>query len=257
MFAYATLLLLGCEHNPAAPIIPAAVVNIRITPNPDTLVAGGTRQFTVLGTYTNTVRATSGGVSGFATVNITVSLGSASSFALLGGSGASSCTGVSSVAGNVGVDPTGTISGFPSPCAINAPGDGTVHLNDAIAASAQADVSTANSALSSVACTTDLTGQDLGGKTLAPVVYCFTSSAQLTGTVTLSGPSTGLWVFRTGSTLTTAAGARVVLGGGTLASNVYWQVGMSATRAARGACGAWSDLASLTQSAHVPSSTMR
>jgi len=209
---------------------------VSITPTWTIVNSGGTISGTGLftagttpGTFTNTVRATSGAIAGFASVNVTVNLGTAAPFAVLGGSGASSCAGVSSVAGNVGVSPGGTISGFPVPCVIAAPGDGVVHLNDSAAATAQADMTAANTSLSSLACTMDLSGQDLGGKSLAPGVYCFTSSAQLTGAVTLTGPSTGLWIFRISSTLTTATGSSVGLSGGAQAANVFWQVGTSAT----------------------------
>jgi len=74
-----------------------------------------------------------------------------------------------------------------------------------------------------------LTGQDLGGLTLFPGVYCFSSSAQLTGTLTLSGG--GPWIFQIGSTLTTATGSAVLVNGSQdcNGTNIYWQVGSSAT----------------------------
>ncbi|MHB1192199.1 MAG: hypothetical protein ACYC6F_04055 [Longimicrobiales bacterium] len=247
-------------------IVAGPLATITVSPDPAALGVGGTQQFTAVGmdgsgnvvaitptwsvvagggsiagsgmftagavpgTYANTVQATSGAISGFATVTVTVNLGAAASFAVLGGgAGASSCTGVSSVSGNVGVSPSGTMSGFPSPCVILAPGDGSVHLNDATAAAGQAAVTTANGTLTGMAQTADMTGQDLGGKTLAPGVYDFTSTAQLTGTLTLDGPADGIWVFRIGTALTTAAGAKVTLAGSAQAGNVYWQVGSSAT----------------------------
>jgi hypothetical protein len=76
-------------------------------------------------------------------------------------------------------------------------------------------------------CDQDLTGQDLGGKTLTTGVYCFTTSAQLTGILHLSGP--GVFIFRIGSTLTTASGSSVALEATAEACNVFWQVGSSAT----------------------------
>jgi hypothetical protein len=183
---------------------------------------------TTLGTFTNTVRAISGSISGFATVTVTLNLGSAATFAALGGAGASSCTGASTIGGDVGVDAGGTISGFPTPCVISAPGVGPPHVGDATAIAAQADVTTAYTSLAGMACTQDLTGQDLGTKTLTPGVYCFSTSAQLTGTLTLSGSATDVWVFQIGSTLGAAAGSIVTLSGAN-AGNVYWQVGSSAT----------------------------
>jgi hypothetical protein len=76
-----------------------------------------------------------------------------------------------------------------------------------------------------------MTGLDLGGKTLIAGVYCFSSSAQLTGTLTLDaqGNANAVFIFKIGSTLTTASGSSVLLiNGGTLC-NVFWQVGSSAT----------------------------
>jgi hypothetical protein len=58
-------------------------------------------------------------------------------------------------------------------------------------------------------------------------VYCFDSSAQLTGTLTLNG--NGVYVFQIGSTLTTASNSSVVLANGATAGNVFWQVGSSST----------------------------
>jgi type VI secretion system secreted protein VgrG len=79
----------------------------------------------------------------------------------------------------------------------------------------------------------DLTGQDLGGKTLLPGVYFFSSSAQLTGTLTLddNGDPNAQFVFQMGSTLTTAPNSAVVTidGGANPGSTVFWQVGSSAT----------------------------
>ena len=82
-----------------------------------------------------------------------------------------------------------------------------------------------------MACGTNLTGQDLGGMTLGPGVYCFNTSAAVTGTLTLDGQGNpnAVFVFQMGSTLTTATGAAVNLIGAAQATNVYWQVGSSAT----------------------------
>jgi hypothetical protein len=177
----------------------------------------------------NTLTATALGLTGSPltfTATATVNLGTAAAFAVLG-AGASSCVGTTNIAGNVGVYPAGTMSGFPTPCVISAPGDGTVHLNDATALHAQTDVAIANVSLTGMACTTDLTGQDLGTVApLAPGVYCFSSTAQLTGTLTLSGPANGLWVFKIGSTFTTAAGATIT--GTAPAANIFFVVGSDA-----------------------------
>ncbi len=188
----------------------------------------------VAGTFAGTIKATSGTVSGFANVTVSnagpvgPSLGTAAVYAVLG-STAVSCIGVTSVAGDVGVAPAGSVSGFPAPCVIAAPGAPSPHVNDASATTAQADVTPAYNALAGMPCGTALTGFDLGGMTLAPGVYCFTSSAQLTGILHLAGPANGLWVFQIATALTTGTSSQVVLSGGAQAKNVFWQVGTSAT----------------------------
>ena len=151
--------------------------------------------------------------------------GTEQSFAVLGGSTVTN-TGSSVITGNLGVSPGTAITGFP-------PGivTGVTHSADAVALQAQTDTTAAYIDLASQPCTTDLTGQDLGGKTLVPGVYCYSSSAQLTGALTLDagGVSNAVWVFKAGSTLTTAVNSSVNLIGGANPCNVYWQVGSSAT----------------------------
>jgi len=100
-------------------------------------------------------------------------LGTEQSFAVLGGSTVTN-TGSSVITGNLGVSPGSAITGFP-------PGivTGVTHAADAEALQAQTDTTAAYIDLASQACTSDLTGQDLGGKTLVPGVYCFSSSSQL------------------------------------------------------------------------------
>ena len=77
----------------------------------------------------------------------------------------------------------------------------------------------------------DLTGTDLGNRTLTAGAYRYTSSAQLTGPLTLDaeGDPNAQFVFEIGSTLTTASASSVVLVNGASPCNVYWQVGSSAT----------------------------
>src|SRR6185436_16974021 len=123
--------------------------------------------------------------------------------------------------------PGTAVTGFP-PGTVTG---GTIHLNDASASQAQSDVTTAYNALAGTACNVDLTGQNLGGLTLTPGVYCFSSSAQLTGTLTLNalGNPNALFIFKIGSSLTTASSSAVQVINGGINCNVFWQVGSSAT----------------------------
>ena len=103
----------------------------------------------------------------------------------------------------------------------------TQHAADAVALQAQTDLVTAYNDAKNSPTTSDLTGKDLGGMNLTPGVYSFSSSAQLTGPLTLSG--NGVFIFKIGSTLTTATNSVVLLRNGAQACAVFWQVGSSAT----------------------------
>ena len=160
-------------------------------------------------------------------------LGSADSFAVLGGSTVGN-TGNTVLNGNLGVSPGSTITGFTFS---TTPGSGIVngatYAGGSVAAQAQADALTAYNALAgeTVSQNGALTGQDLGGMTLTPGVYFFSAVAQLTGILTLDaqGDSNARFDFQIGSTLTTASSSSIVLTNGAQADNVFWQVGSSAT----------------------------
>jgi len=214
----------------AVPISPAATWSVvsgggTINSSSGLFTAGATP-----GTFNNTVRATSGGISGFATAIVTSTappsplLGSAATYGILAGSTVTCAGAPGAVNADVGVWPGTTTTGFP-PCTIS----GATHLGDATAQTAQGDLTTAYDNLVARPCGTVVTPADLGGRTLPPGVYCVASSLAVTGTVTLAGPANGVWVFQIGSTLTTGTNAIIALSGGAQASNVWWQVGSSAT----------------------------
>jgi type VI secretion system secreted protein VgrG len=152
-------------------------------------------------------------------------LGTAQRFAVLGGSTVTN-TGATTVNRDLGVSPGTQVTGFPPGIVTG----GSIHAADAVASQAQADVTNAYNVLAGEACNVDLTGQDMGGMTLIEGVYCFSTSAQLTGALTLDaqGNSAARFVFQIGSTLTTASSASVLMIGGS-PCNVFWQVGSSAT----------------------------
>jgi hypothetical protein len=154
-----------------------------------------------------------------------VNLGAADAFAVLAGATVTN-TGATIVNGDLGVWAGTAITGFP-PGIVN----GTVDAADALAMQAQTDLTTAYNYAAAQTCGNNLSGQDLGGLTLTPGVYCFGSSAQLTGTLTLDalGEQNAVFIFQMGSTLITAAGSSIVFADGGQGSDVFWQVGSSAT----------------------------
>lgn len=157
-----------------------------------------------------------------------VDLATLSPFVVLGGTTVTN-TGPSVLNGDLGVAPGTALVGFGLPAVVN----GATHANDAVAHQAQADLTTAYDVAAGqpVPPVNDLTGTDLGNRTLTAGAYRFTSSAQLTGALTLDaqGDPNAQFVFDIASSLTTASASSVVLINGASACNVFWRVGSSAT----------------------------
>ena len=153
-------------------------------------------------------------------------MGSAASFVALASSTLTN-TGAGEFVGNVGVSPGTAVTGFPPGTVRN----GAIYMGGAVPAQAQNDANSAYIDLAGQACDENLTSQDLGGMTLTPGVYCFDTSAQLTGDLVFDalGDPLAVWVIQIGSTLTTASNSSVAAINGGQAVNVYWQVGTSAT----------------------------
>lgn len=157
----------------------------------------------------------------------TINLGTAGAFAVLAGSTVTN-TGPSVVDGDLGLSPGTSVTGFPPGTLV-----GTMHVADGVALQAQNDLTTAYNVAAGEAVTQDLTGQDLGGLTLTPGTYFFSSTAGLTGTLKLDhqGNPSAQFVFQIGSGLTTASNSSVVSinnGGAVGGCNVFWQIGSSA-----------------------------
>lgn len=149
-----------------------------------------------------------------------------SDFAVLAGSTITN-TGTTTINGNIGLSPGTAFPGQgPGADAIVLTG-GTIHIADAIALQAKSDLTTAFNVLMGRP-STAIAG-DLGGRTLIAGVYSFSSSAQLTGSLTLSGGPDDIFIIQVGTSLNTASGSAVLLIGGAQAKNVFFVVGSSAT----------------------------
>jgi hypothetical protein len=162
-----------------------------------------------------------------ADAKVTINLGTATNFGLLAGSGITNASPATMITGDVGSSPTPTITGLTQSQV-----DGILYTtSNPATAQAQADLTVGYDQAAGAVCGTDLTGTDLGGLTLVPGVYCFSSSAILTGTLTLDGQgnANAQWIFQIGSTLTTATNSTVSLTNGAVNCNVFWQIGSSAT----------------------------
>jgi len=71
---------------------------------------------------------------------------------------------------------------------------------------------------------TELADGNIGGLTLPAGLYKWTSTVTIPGDVTLVGNANDVWIFQISGGVTQASAARVVLTGGALARNVFWQV---------------------------------
>lgn len=163
-----------------------------------------------------------------------ITLGTAQNFAVLGGQTVTNTGGTVITTGDVGVSPGSAIVGFPPGLILV----GAKHAADGPAAQAQFDLGKAYDAVALAGGCIDKTGVDLGGKTLTPGVYCFTSDAFLTGplplTLDFQGNPNAFFLFKTVSALITGVGSSVQVTntgvpGTTCPPNVYWQIGSSAT----------------------------
>jgi hypothetical protein len=135
-------------------------------------------------------------------------------------------TGATVVTEDLCLTPGTSVTGFP-PGTITGNG-GLPDINDATAIAGKAAISTLYTTLNASPCTTSFAiPTDVGGLTLTPGVYCFATSAGITGTLTLSGA--GNYIFLVGSTLITAPASNVVLINGADPHNIFWNIGTDAT----------------------------
>ncbi|MDQ6784487.1 MAG: ice-binding family protein [Actinomycetota bacterium] len=155
----------------------------------------------------------------------TINLGTTAAASVLAGAGVTN-TGPSVLNRDLDTYPNPAITGFPPGTVL-----GTEHAADAVAMSAQSDLTTAYNQAASAPSTNDVTGVDLSGKTLTQGVYTATSGIAVNGplALTLNGGPDSVFIFQAGSTLITGSNSSVLLTGGAQACNVFWQVSSSAT----------------------------
>lgn len=161
------------------------------------------------------------------TSQTTVALGSTSTLAVLAGSSITS-TGATTITGDMGLSPGTSIGGFP-PGILN----GTQHINTGTATQAKLDLTAAYNDLAGRTSTDIVTlSGNIGGLTLTPGLYKSTSSLAISSgdlTFDAKGDASAIFIIQIATTLTTTSGRKVILSGGALAANIYWQVGSSAT----------------------------
>ena len=167
-----------------------------------------------------------------------VSLGSAGTFAILSKSGITDVY-RSAIVGDVGTSPItgaallltcGEVSGKiytvdaagPLPCAVT---DATF-LTSAVGDMGFAYDDAAGRLSPNF---TELGAGEIGGLTLAPGLYKWSTGLLITTDVTLAGGPNDVWIFQVAGTLNQANATRVTLVGGALAKNIFWQVAGAVT----------------------------
>ena len=167
-----------------------------------------------------------------------VNLGTAGNFAILSKTGIST-TGTTAVAGDLGVSPAAAtyITGF----ALNLPAAGAFStsalVTGKIYASDYADPTPANlttAVLDMQTAYTDAAGRaagiteqgagNIGGLTLAPGVYKWSTGPAIPTDVTLSGGADDIWIFQVAQNLNLSPAAKIILSGGAQSRNVFWVV---------------------------------
>jgi hypothetical protein len=161
-----------------------------------------------------------------------VNLGSAADFTVLSQSGITDVF-KTSIGGNVGTSPiTGAAIGLtcgevdgiiytvdaagPLPCSVKDPtrltaavGDMTTAYNDAAGRVLPDEL--------------NLGAGEIGGLTLTPGLYKFTSNVKISNDLTLTGGPDDVWIFQVAGTLNEANSKNITLAGGAQAKNVFWQ----------------------------------
>lgn len=157
----------------------------------------------------------------------TVSLGGAANFAVLAGSAITS-TGATNITGNLGLSPGTSVGGFPPGILV-----GTQLINTIETTQAKLDLTAAyNDAAGRTSTDIVTLSGNIGGLTLTPGLYKTTSTMAISSgdlTFDAKGNANAVFIIQIASSLTVTSGRKVILKGSASASNIFWQVGSSAT----------------------------
>jgi len=157
----------------------------------------------------------------------TIALGGAADFAVLAGSAITS-TGATNITGNLGLSPGTSVGGFPPGILV-----GTQQVNTILSTQAKLDLTAAyNDAAGRTSTDIVTLSGNIGGLTLTPGLYKSTSTLAISSgdlTFDAKGNANAVFIIQIASSLTATSGRKVFLKGNASASNIFWQVGSSAT----------------------------
>ena len=179
----------------------------------------------------------------FAAGPAAVNLGTAGDFAILSKAGIST-TGATKITGNIGVSPiaASAITGFGLVLDSSATYSGSTLVTGRVYAAhykapTPAMLTVAVGAMQTAytdaagrpAGVTGLGSGSIGGLTIVPGVYKWSTNVIVPTNVTLSGGKNDVWIFQIAGTLNTSSATKVILTGGALAQNIFWQVAGATT----------------------------
>lgn len=176
--------------------------------------------------------------SGIAAGPAPVELGTAGSFAILSKSGVATVPS-SVITGDIGVSPAAAtyLTGF----SLTMDSTNTFSTSSQITGKAYAadyappipakmttavsdmEIAYTNAAGRSGPDVTELAAGAISGLTLVPGLYKWGTGLLISNEITLNGSADDVWIFQISGDLTVASGAKIILTGGALASNIFWQ----------------------------------
>ena len=173
-----------------------------------------------------------------------VDLGNAGDFAILAATGISTVP-TSAVTGDIGVSPTDStaITGFGFTAAADKTFATTPQVTGQVFASDYADgtpammslaVSDMQKAYTAIETDdavdfTDLEAGLIEGQTFTAGVYEWKSDVSFTSGITINGAADDVFIFKMTGNFLAASGAEIILAGGALAKNIFWQIAGSLT----------------------------
>lgn len=209
-------------------------------------IAGGcsaSETTTASAPQTPTAAGVGTGLSGLGAGPSPVSLGTAGNFVIVAKTAVSTTAG-STITGNIGISPAAAtfITGF----SLVADGSGVFSTSALVTgniyasnytpptpttmSTAVSDMETAfTDAASRTADYTELAAGDISGKNLGPAAYKWGTGVVINSNLTLTGGPNDVWIFEIAQGLTVANGVQIVLAGGALAKNIFWQASATVT----------------------------
>lgn len=179
-------------------------------------------------------------------VQLPVNLRSSNDYVILAGAQVSNVP-TSAITGNIGLSPAAAsfITGFSLVLSTDGSSSSSSQVTGSVFAAnyaaptpfklttAKGDLTTAyNDAAGRTSTDIVLLAGNIGGLTLTPGLYKSSGSLEISSgnlTFDAKGNPDAVFIIQIASTLTTTSGRQVILAGGALASNIFWQVGTSAT----------------------------